>query len=263
LKRKGCCMTLWDIILLLGVGFIGGIWNAIAGGATLFTFPALMFVGLPPLVANATNYLGLLPSNAAALFAYKTELRQVGRRILPLMLVSGLGAMVGSLLLVNSNPKTFMNLVPFLILLAVLLFAFGDQLRHHLLRIAGASRASWLASAFLFVSSIYGGYFGAGLGIILLAIAQIIGYSDFHQANSIKNLLATSFTLISIVIFGFGGLIDWNAAFIMMLSSSAGGYFGGRLAKRVNQTILRNAVVLFGLVLAGTYFWRVFIAPLS
>jgi uncharacterized membrane protein YfcA len=256
-------MTLIDIVLLLGVGFVGGIWNAIAGGATLFTFPALMYVGLPPMVANATNYLGLLPSNAAALFAYKNELRQIGRRLLPLMFLSGLGAMVGSLLLVNSDPKTFMSLVPFLILLAVLLFAFGEQLRHHLLRIAGASRASVFASVFLFVSSIYGGYFGAGLGIILLAIAQIIGYSDFHQANSIKNLLATSFTLISITIFGFGGLIDWSAAFTMMLSSSVGGYFGGRLAKRVNQTILRKAVVLFGLVLAGTYFWRVFLAPLS
>lgn len=252
-----------DLFLLLGVGLIGGVWNAVAGGATLFTFPALMFVGLPPMVANATNYLGLLPSNAAALLAYRTELRRLGATLLPLMLISGLGAMVGSVLLLRSDPETFLVLVPFLILMATLLFAFGGSVADALTRLAGGSGAARLALTFLFVSSIYGGYFGAGLGIILLAIAQIIGYSDFHQANSIKNLLATNFTLISIAIFGLGGLIDWRAALIMMISSTAGGYLGGRFAKMVNPSVLRGAVTVFGLILAGTYFWRVFVTPVA
>ncbi|MEM7465128.1 MAG: sulfite exporter TauE/SafE family protein [Pseudomonadota bacterium] len=253
----------WDQLLLLGVGLIGGIWNAIAGGATLFTFPALMFFGLPPMVANATNFLGLLPSNAAALFAYKHELLQIGWKLFPLVFVSGLGAIVGSILLVKSNPDTFLALVPFLILTAVGLFAFGDTVRRTVIDVAGAGRASWLAAIFLFVSSIYGGYFGAGLGIILLAIAQVIGYSDFHVANGIKNLLATSFTIVSIAIFGLGGLIDWAAAFFMIIGSTAGGYLGGHFAKTIDQSFLRLAVILFGLVLAGTYFWRVFISPLN
>lgn len=247
-----------DIILLLGVGLIGGAWNAIAGGATLFTFPALMLVGLSPMVANATNFLGLLPSNAAALFAYKDELRHIGRRVVPLLLASGAGAIAGSLLLVRSKPETFVVLIPFLILTAVLLFAFGENVRRGIVRIAGTTHVNVVAAVLLCIASVYGGYFGAGLGIILLAVAQVVGYSDFHQANAIKNLLATSFTLISIAIFGTGGLIDWNAALIMILSSSLGGYVGGHFAKRVEQSYLRIAVTVFGLVLAGTYFWRVF-----
>lgn len=253
-------MAMHDVLLLLGVGLIGGLWNAVAGGATLFTFPALMIVGLPPVVANATNFLGLLPSNAAALFAYKDELRQIGRALFPMIFVSGAGAVVGSLLLVWSDAETFVVLIPFLILTAVLLFAFGDQARRALVHFAGAAQTSWAAAVLLFLASIYGGYFGAGLGIILLAVAQLLGYSGFHQANAIKNLLATSFTVISISVFGLGGLIDWTAGLIMIIGSTLGGYSGGRLAKKVNQDVLRVAVTLFGLVLAATYFWKVFIS---
>ena len=252
-------MDLTNIMLLLGVGLIGGVWNSVAGGATLFTFPALMVVGLPPIVANATNYLGLLPSNAAALFAYKNELQSLGKALIPLLVISGLGALLGSILLTQSDPQVFMALVPFLILFATFLFAGGEAVRGILTRLFGTRQTSLNVWAILFHSSIYGGYFGAGLGIILLGIAQIIGYSDFHPANSLKNLLATSFTLISIAVFGFGGLIHWPAAITMMISSSIGGYFGGRMAKHVNPTALRVAVISFGLFLSATYLWRVFI----
>ena len=253
-------MTGLEIAVLLGVGLVGGVWNAIAGGATLFTFPALMFVGLPPLVANATNYLGLLPSNAAALLAYGPQLRRLSAQLIPLVLISGFGATLGAVLLLFSDPAAFMVLVPFLILTATLLFALGEPLRRLLSRLAGQSNATLVAFSFLFLSSIYGGYFGAGLGIILLAIAQVMGHSDFHDANCIKNLLATSFTLISIAIFGIGGLIDWSAAGLMVLGSSLGGYAGGRWAKNLNQNLLRTAVIGFGLILSVTHFWRVFSA---
>ncbi|MEM6460645.1 MAG: sulfite exporter TauE/SafE family protein [Pseudomonadota bacterium] len=252
-------MTLSSIILLFTVGLIGGVWNAIAGGATLFTFPALMFAGLPPVVANATNYLGLLPSNVAALAAYREELRDAGGNLVPLIIVSGVGAAFGSVLLLFSDPQTFLFLVPFLLLIATLLFAFGAAARRFVLSVADVVPASAAAYGILFVFSIYGGYFGAGLGIVLLAIAQIMGYTDFQAANSIKNLLAASFTIISIAIFGIGGLINWPAAFMMMVGSTAGGYIGGRLAKRTNQTALRMAVIAFGFVLTAVYFWRVFL----
>lgn len=199
-------MELLDVVTLLGIGVLGGVWNAVAGGATLFTFPALMAVGLPPLVANATNYVALLPSNAAALPAYRCELRQVGRALWPLVIVSGLGAIVGSVLLLFSDPAVFERLIPALILTATALFAFGEQIRAKLLQVAGGTRTGSVVYLGLFVASIYGGYFGAGLGIILLGIAQIMGYSDFHVANAIKNLLASSFSLLSIIVFGVGGL---------------------------------------------------------
>ena len=249
-------MHLEQIVILMGIGLVGGIWNAIAGGATLFTFPALMMVGLPPMVANATNYLALLPSNAAALPAYREELRGLGRSLLPLLIVSGLGAIAGSLLLLVSDPNFFVALIPFLILLATGLFALGDVLRNWLLSIAGETKSGLIVYAALFVSSIYGGYFG--LGIILLAIAQIMGFSDFHVANSIKNLLATSFTLLSIIVFGIGGLIAWPEAITMMVGSTLGGYLGGRYAKRVNQKVLRLLVIAFGVLLSAVYFLRTF-----
>lgn len=251
-------MSFLDVLVLLGIGLLGGVWNAVAGGATLFTFPALMAAGLPPLVANATNFLALLPSNAAALPAYAREVRQVGRALVPLVIVSGLGAILGSILLIYSVPQVFERLIPGLILTATLLFAFGDTLRAKLLDIAGGTRTEAMVFAGLFVASVYGGYFGAGLGIILLAVAQIMGFSDFHVANAIKNLLATSFSLLSIFVFGLGGLIAWPQAFAMMAGSTVGGYLGGRLAKYVNPQLLRGAVILFGLVLSSVYAWRVF-----
>jgi uncharacterized protein len=251
-------MDIAQIAILVGIGLIGGIWNAIAGGATLFTFPALMAVGLPPIVANATNYLALLPSNAAALPAYREELRGLGKTLLPLLVVSGLGAITGSLLLLVADPDIFIILIPFLILLATLLFASGEALRRWLLSVAGEANSNKLVYAALFVSSIYGGYFGAGLGIILLAIAQIMGFSDFHVANSIKNLLATSFTILSILVFGIGGLIAWPEAMVMMVGSTVGGYIGGRYSKKFNPQILRWLVIAFGLLLSIVYFVRTF-----
>ncbi len=251
-------MDITQVIILVGIGLFGGVWNAIAGGATLFTFPALMAAGLPPVVANATNYLALLPSNAAALPAYQQELSGLGKSLLPLLTVSGLGAIVGSLLLLISDPQLFIVLIPFLILFATCLFAFGDRLRASLLNWAGEERGTTLVYLALFVSSIYGGYFGAGLGIILLAIAQIMGFSDFHVANSIKNLLATSFTILSIVVFGIGGLIAWPEATAMMIGSTIGGYAGGRFAKHVSPALLKGLVIAFGGVLSLVYFVRVF-----
>jgi uncharacterized membrane protein YfcA len=244
--------------MLIVIGLFGGVWNAIAGGATLFTFPALMAVGLPPVVANATNYLALLPSNAAALPAYREELRGLGHTLVPLLVISGFGAILGSLLLLVSDPDVFVILIPFLILTATILFAAGDVIRGWLLSVAGEANSSRAVYIVLFVSSIYGGYFGAGLGIILLAIAQIMGFSNFHVANSIKNLLATSFTILSILVFGIGGLIAWPEALAMMVGSTAGGYLGGRYAKRVNQKALRLVVIIFGITLSVAYFYRTF-----
>lgn len=257
-RRSGdwISMDITQILVLVVIGIGGGAWNAVAGGASLLTFPALMAAGLPPVVANATNFLGLLPSNAAALPAYREELRGLGRELRPLILVSGAGAIVGSLLLVVSDPQTFVALIPALIFTATLLFAFGDKVRALLLSSASAKTSRGIVYTSLFVASIYGGYFGAGLGFILLAVAQILGHDDFHVANSIKNLLATTFTILSIAVFGLGGLIDWTAAVAMMVGATVGGYLGGRYAKRVNQKLLRATVIMFGLVLSVVYLLR-------
>ena len=251
-------MTLEITVFLMITGLVGGFWNAVAGGATLFTFPALMIAGLPPIVANATNYLAMLPSNAAALPGYRHELAGLGKSIVPLLVVSGLGAVVGSILLLLSDQSLFEVLIPFLILFATALFAYGERLRKLMLIAMNKKSADGLLYTALFLFSVYGGYFGAGLGIILLAIVQIMGYSPFHVANSLKNLLATFFTVVSICIFGLGGVIAWPHALVMMVGSTLGGYLGGRYSRFIREDILRAAVIIFGFVLAAVYFVRLY-----
>ena len=243
------------IILLLIIGFIGGVLNAVAGGSSLITFPALMAMGLPPVVANATNFFGLIASNAAALPAYRRELREVIPQIIPLLLLSGVGGLVGALLLLVSDPQVFIALIPFLILFATLMFAFGDKVKTFLDQLHAGHA---LGLTILFLSAIYGGYFGAGLGIILLAVVQIFGFREYNQANAIKNLLGTFFSVISILIFGFGGLINWPYAAVMVVGSTIGGYSGGIMAKRFDNTTLRKALIIYGLLLSGIYFLRNF-----
>ncbi|MEM9966685.1 MAG: sulfite exporter TauE/SafE family protein [Pseudomonadota bacterium] len=253
-------MDIFQAVMLMGIGLVGGLWNAVAGGATLFTFPALMAAGLPPIIANTTNYVALLPSNAAALPACKDELRGLGRTLVPLLVVSGLGAICGSLMLLVSDAEVFSALIPFLILAATCLFAFGDRLRERLLAVSSAATGQKLLYGVLFICSIYGGYFGAGLGIILLGLAQIMGFRDFHVANSIKNLLATNFTILSIIVFNLGGLIAWPEAFTIMVGSTLGGFAGGHLSKRANQAVLRAVVIVFGFALSIVYFYKQFLA---
>ncbi|MEM9783667.1 MAG: sulfite exporter TauE/SafE family protein [Pseudomonadota bacterium] len=249
-------MTLETALFLVAIGLVGGAWNAIAGGATLFTFPALMSVGLPPVVANATNYLAMLPSNAAALPAYRRELFGIGPAIWPLIVVSGLGAVAGSLLLLASGEALFERLIPILILAATGLFAFGDRFRRSMLGRLTQHGTGRLAYVALFLFSIYGGYFGAGLGIVLLALVQLLGFGAFHVANSLKNLLATSFTILSILVFGLGGIVAWPEAAVTMLGSAVGGYLGAHFGRGVDERLLRIAVIAFGLVLSLVYVAR-------
>jgi len=170
---------------LVAVGVVGGVWNAVAGGATLFTFPALMAAGLPPVVANATNYLALLPSNAAALPAYRDELRRMGPALWPLVCVSGAGAAAGSLLLMVSTPSVFLNLVPVLILVATALFAFGEAVRAALLRALGHGRGDRAIRLLLFVASVYGGYFGAvRSGVVGCVRLPAIRWSALRGVNT-------------------------------------------------------------------------------
>ncbi|MEM6696620.1 MAG: sulfite exporter TauE/SafE family protein [Pseudomonadota bacterium] len=246
-------MTPDDLALLIGIGVIAGAWNAVAGGATLFSFPALMAVGLPPVVANATNFVGVFPANLAALPAYRRELRVLAPALWRLTFLSSAGAAVGSALLLVSDPALFRALIPYLLLAATLLFAFGDRVRAVMVRALGTEGQHRAVYALVFFTSIYGGYFGAGLSIVLLALAQILGYRDFHLANALKNFVSTAFTLISIIIVGLGGLIAWPAALAMMAGAMAGGFLGAVYVRRVNQRLLRIAVTCFGFVLSALY----------
>ena len=246
------------LVLLLGASIVAGAVNAVAGGGTFFTFPMLIWAGLPPLVANTTNMVALTPANFAALPPLRPQLRALGRAIIAPVLIGVAGGMIGAILLILLGNDTFAAAVPYLMGLATLFFAGAPALRRALIRTgrataAGAGRASL---ALLFVFSIYGGYFGAGLGQITLAALIVAGFEDLHHANALKNAVTGMVSLVAVAIFGLTGNVLWAVALLMMVGSTAGGYVGGALSKNIPALWLRWFIIGFGIFLTTMYFLR-------
>lgn len=251
-------MDITSLSLLFGVGIIAGVFNSIAGGATFITFPVLMASGLSPLVANATNFVALLPSNAAAVPAFKDELLSLGKRLYIDLAICAVGGAVGVFLLLQLGESTFTALVPWLMLVAVLIYAAGKSIRLLTESLFKESGSDLLGRVLLFVFAIYGGYFGAGLGVILLASFTIAGYTNAHMANAIKNAAGTVIGLVSIVVVAGSGLVDWPPALAMMAGATIGGAFGGSFSKKLSQTLMRAIVITFGLLVSAVYLWRAY-----
>jgi uncharacterized protein len=242
-----------DIAVLFAAGVASGIVNAVAGGGTFFTFPALMAVGLPPLVANASNALAVWPGHGAAILAYRAELGRRLRTLVGKCTIALLGGLTGAWLLLVSGERAFAGLVPWLLLGATTLFAFGPAIHRRASRLGGLAR---VAPAVEFVFAVYGGYFGAGLGVLLMAALAILGVDDVQEANALKNLLATIVTSIAVVSFVTAGVIAWGPTLIVLAGAVLGGYVGAKLARRLDAATLRTAVVGVGICLTAYYFWR-------
>jgi uncharacterized membrane protein YfcA len=261
------------VTLHLGILFIAammaGAVNALAGGGTFFSFPALMALGVPPLLSNATNAVCVTPGHALAAIVYKREIARAPRRIIMCTIAASLGAVVGAWLLTVTDAKTFTTLVPWLLLVATLMFAFGPALQKWTKslsavkplavvtdpRAVGNNASSWVGYA---LASIYGGYFGAGQGIVLMTIVILSGVEDAQEANAIKNAVATFVSLIAVVILAFRGLILWNYGLLMVVGAIIGGFLGGKLAKVMSKGVLRNVVLLVAVFLTVVYFWRTY-----
>jgi uncharacterized protein len=240
-----------------------GAINAIAGGGTLLTFPAL-FAALgtsagASVVANATSTVALVPASLAAIWGYRRELAPVRRWALLLGVPSLIGGVIGSVLVVQW-PESFKMAVPWLILTAALLFAVQPLVAH--LTGIGHPRThiSWQAAVgavvLQFFISIYGGYFGAGIGILMLTSLAVMGLSDIHEMNALKSVLGTIINGTSVVVFVASGNVHWPFAFAMALAGIAGGYAGARLSRRMNRRVVRWLVVGIGMTLASFYLWR-------
>lgn len=243
--------------ILALAGIVAGATNAVAGGGTFFTFPVLIWAGLPPLVANTTNMVALTPANLAALPAFRPQLRRLGRRCIAPILIGALGGTLGALLLLALGAEVFATLVPYLIGLATLFFATAPQMRRIVERLTkGRDTSNHLPLAVLFVFSVYGGYFGAGLGQIVLAALILTGFGDLHEANALKNAVTFASSLMAVAIFALTSTVSWPFALTMMVSSAIGGYFGGVLSLMAPQRVLRVGIILFGLFLTGYYFWQ-------
>lgn len=250
-------MSLFDFLLLAAAGFFSGALNAVAGGGTFFTFAALMAAGLPPITANASSAVALTIASTASAAAYRREIAKLWRSALWLALASGTGAFIGALILIALSNESFRALVPYIMLFATSVFALGPRIA----RFAGAEaadlptprrRLAGLLSQFLI--SVYGGFFGAGMGILMLASLTLTENTDYHRINSIKQILAIAIQGAAIVVFIRGGIIDWPAALVVMAAAIAGGYLGVGVARRVPAQTMRGVVVAAGAALTVYYF---------
>ncbi|HVV62328.1 MAG TPA: sulfite exporter TauE/SafE family protein [Pseudolabrys sp.] len=251
-------MSLLEITLLAVTGFAAGLVNAVAGGGTFFTFAAMVGFGMPTLNANATSAVALVPGSLASTVAYAKETRKNWRRAVPFVLLGLFGGIAGGYLLIRIGDEGFRPMVPWLIGIATLTFAFGARIRAFSAGLEGRHSAAMRAAAFALMGlvGIYGGFFGAGMGIMLLATLSIIGISEFHTANALKNIVATLSQAVAVVLFVANGLVFWREAAIVTAAGIAGGYLGVMAARRVPEPVVRGIVVAVGAALTVVFFFR-------
>lgn len=246
-------MTLW---ILAAAAFLGGALNALAGGGTFLTFPALtVFAGLPPIAANATSAVSALPGYLGSVAGSHRDLASVhGVGVRTLVATAAVGGSVGAGLLLLTPAPLFRGLIPWLLLAATALFALGPRLttaRHETTPVGKVAVLSPLLAV-----SIYGGYFNGGLGILLLAAFGLLGLSSLPTMSALKNLMSAVLASFSVVIFAAGGIVAWREAAVMAVASLAGGYVGARVTRRLPRIVLRVVVVGTGLTMTVLFFLR-------
>ncbi len=252
-----------ELSILFVAGVLGGVINTVAGGGSFITFPTLMFVGVPPIVANATNTFSVCAGYLSGAYGFRHDLAECKAPIVSTVLWSLLGGAIGAYLLLNTPEHLFIESIPWLLMFATALFMFGDKLASRLTTLRESSpKATALTSAFfvlLLVSvSAYGGFFNAGLGIIVLSYLVVSGYSDINQMNGLKLLVSSSVSLIAITIFALDGAIDWWRGAVVMLGTLVGGYVAARVSRSMPQHFIRHFVSLSSVAMTGYFFWDVY-----
>jgi uncharacterized protein len=251
----------WAAVLLIGLGgFAAGAVNSIAGGGTFFSFPALLAVGVPPVVANASNSVALWPGSLSGAWAYRHELRRFRRYLLPMGAASLAGGALGGWLLLAAGDARFAALIPWLLAFATLLFAFSPQLAAALKRWRTPAHTQAQASTpsggwwVQLLVSVYGGFFGAGMGILMMASLAIAGHEDVQEINALKNLLSSLVYSVTVLTFVLAGAVSWPHTVVMLLTASLGGYLGAHMARRLQGPWLRRIVIGTGAALTLYYF---------
>ena len=256
-------MSWLEILSLLAAAFAAGGVNAVAGGGTLITFPVLILFGVPPVIANATSTLALLAGMGGSLYGYRRHLADVRPWFTTFIPVSIAGGWIGSVLLTRGSEKMFTELVPYLVLFATVLFMLQGVLRMRLVKnmpageSAKTSKAHLLAALFFqFLVSIYGGYFGAGIGILMLATLGFMGFQDIHQMNALKSVLGSLINLVAAAWFTASGLIDWPRMALMTAGAFAGYYIASTYSQRLPQKAVRHLISAIGLIITAVMFWK-------
>jgi uncharacterized protein len=254
-------MTIPNGVLLFAAALLAGALNSVAGGGSFFSFPALIFTGVLPIPANATSTVALWPGTMASAGAYRKKIPPSPRILAPLVAASFAGGLAGASLLLHTPPKIFMHLIPFLFLAATLLFAFGKKLlRRAPHPLCDRDEASWrviaAVSVVQFFISLYGGFFGGGMGILMLASLNLLPLGDLHSMNGVKALLASATNGIAIVAFVVAGIVVWPQAVLMLVGAAAGGYGGAHLAQKMNPERVRAFVVAAGFAMSFYFLWK-------
>ncbi len=252
----------WHWLWLTVASFLAGVLNAVAGGGSFLSFPAMLGMKMLPVQANATNTVALWPGQLTSVAAYRDDIRKNLRLALPMGLAGLLGGTAGALILLNTPQMTFLHLVPWLLLVAAGIFAVSGPVSRWLLRrkgsIAGATHAPRRLPVFFatIVVCFYIGYFGAGAGFLLITVLSLFGYQDLNEINALKVVSTTLANGIAVIIFAIGGQVIWRYCLLSMVICAIGGYASASLSRRVPQSVLRGLVVFIGLSMAAWFFWR-------
>ncbi|HEX7180272.1 MAG TPA: sulfite exporter TauE/SafE family protein [Thermoanaerobaculia bacterium] len=259
-------MTAAEILVLLLASFGAGAMNAMAGGGTILTFPTLVFLGMPAIMANATSTVALLPGAATSMVGFRREVSTHKGWLKTLFAPSLIGGVIGSALLLRTPEKVFANLAPALILLATVLFMLRGILARRffparegvdVLEPAHLTPGRWVAAALLQLGvAIYGGYFGAGIGILMLALLGFLGLTDIHAMNGLKNFFNLCINIAAAGYFILRGAVSWPEALVLAAGAAVGGYAGARFSRSIGQEKARAAVVVIGLLVTAILAWQ-------
>ncbi len=269
-------------VLLFLVAFVGGALNAVAGGGSFLTLPTLLWAGVPPVTANATSTFAMWPASLASAFAYRGEIARARAWMVRLGAISLVGGLLGGLLLVRTSDESFVRLLPWLMLVAATTFSFGGQIttwaRRSTVSAGGEQRDGaathrgtagagqdgaihnvhvplWTLPLQLLIAT-YGGYFGGGMGIMMLAAMAIAGMTDMHEMNALKTVLAIAINGVALAAFVWSGSISWAPGVVMVLGGVAGGYTGASIARRVPGTLVRRIVIVVAWGMTAYFFAR-------
>jgi uncharacterized protein len=268
LVLSGLLQTIdWRWIWLIVAAFLAGVLNAVAGGGSFLSFPALLATGIPPVQANATNTVALWPGQVTSIAAYREDIRKNLRLALPMGLAGLLGGTAGALVLLSTPQTTFMHLVPWLLLVAAIIFALSrpitrwlDQLKAARLRHGTGPAVRPPRRTLVFFTTIlvcfYIGYFGAGAGFLIMTMLSVFGFEDLNEINALKVVSTTAANGIAFLIFVIGNQVEWRYCLLAMVACAIGGYTSARFARLIPQPVLRGIVIAIGFTMAGWYFWK-------
>jgi uncharacterized membrane protein YfcA len=243
---------------LFAVAIVSGAMNAVAGGGSFLSFPALLLAGVPPIQANATNTIALWPGILGSVGAYRKELHGAeARRVLgPLLATGVVGGLLGAVVLLVTPQQTFLRLIPWLLLSATLLFAFSRKITAALKPHGEAALSTKAGAAAQFFVAFYIGYFGAGAGILMMALLALLGMTNIHRINAYKTVQNAACNGIAIMIFVAKGVIYWKHAGVMVAGATLGGYYGAHYAQRMKQDHVRWIVIAIGAGMSAYFFWK-------